>query len=102
MPSDGPAIAHIGDATSPADRLRIRWGQTLAELMERQYGDRAIKPFRRDLNTVAVQMGFSPVTRQAIDQWLSGRTAPRPQYQAAIARVFRMPAHLIFSVEEVA
>lgn len=85
-------IAHIGDQTSPAERLRLAWAATLSALLTQR--QMSVKEFKAELATFGCD-----VTRQAIEQWLVGKTAPRPHHQAAIAKVFRLPAVAIFNVE---
>lgn len=83
------------DGNTPADRLRLRWAATLAAYLTARGMNQ--KQFR-----LALADHGCKVSRQAIDQWLSGQTAPRPAHQAAIAAVFQAPVHVLFPIEAVA
>lgn len=88
----------IGDLTPPAQKRRLEWAQNLAQLME---GHTKGGMTQKELVHRLSQEGIN-VTRQAVGLWLRGETAPRPDAQVAIARIFRRPAHLIFPVKEIA
>lgn len=85
-------MEHIGDLTTPAERIRLRWAATLAALLAQR--ELTVKQFRHELAAFGCD-----VTRQAIEQWLKGVTAPRPHHQAAIAAVFRLPVAAIFTID---
>lgn len=82
----------IGEQTSPRQRLRIEWATNLRTQL--RYVNWTAKRFRHEL-----ELAGHTVSRQAIDQWLSGETSPLPHHQAAIARVLRTAPHLLFPVE---
>lgn len=84
----------IGGATEPDERIRIEWGQSLAECMDAQ--DLTIK------GLVAALEALEPpitVTRQAVESWLTGKTSPRPYYQQAIGTVLNMPPRRVFPLD---
>lgn len=90
--TDG-VLQPIGDATTPAQRLRLKWAYLLAAHM-----DANDKMRRAELQHRLAELGVS-VSQQAIAQWLSGKTAPRPHHQAALARIFRVPVYALFPIE---
>jgi hypothetical protein len=78
--------------TSPAERYRQQCAESLREHMD------AVDMTRKQLQSKLAEQN-TPVTRQAIESWLKGHTAPRPHHQAAIARILGVPAHRIFPIE---
>lgn len=86
-------VLTIGEEPDPSQRLRDEWAASLAEHMEAQ--DISRKELRRRLAELDPPV---VVSRQAIDQWLAGITAPRPHHQAGCAAVLKVPAHRLFSL----
>lgn len=84
------ATARIGDKTPPAQRLRLRWAENLDDEL------RVLGFSRQQFRQALAEVGCD-VTRQAIDQWLAGKTAPRAHHQHAIGLVCRKPPHQIFN-----
>lgn len=85
-------VSHIGEQTSPRQRLRLEWAAKLRSQLD--FLGWTQKRFRYEL----AEAGCN-VSRQAVEQWLSGDTSPMPHHQAAIARVLRTAPHLLFPVE---
>lgn len=85
-------VTAIGDATSPVARRRIIWGQKLGEQI--RFVGWTTKQFVHELNEAGCA-----VSRQAVEQWLTGKTSPSPERQAYIAKVLRTAPHLLFPVE---
>lgn len=85
-------ISVIGEATEPDERFRLEWGLSLEEHMSAQ--DVSIKELVRRLAELDVT-----VTRQAVESWISGKTAPRPYHQAAIGTCLNVPARRLFPIE---
>lgn len=83
---------HYGQQMDPEERLRHKWAESLAEHME----FRSIN--KKELLLRLDELGVS-VTRQAIESWLAGKTAPRPHYQAALGTVFDVPVRRLFPIE---
>lgn len=81
------------DGADPAKRLRVRWGQNLADAMEGN-GKMTRKQLQRALEAEGLE-----VSLQAIGYWLKGDTAPRAHHQAVIAKVLKTRAHLLFPAE---
>lgn len=52
---------------------------------------------RKQLAVELERIGFR-VSEQAIGAWLRGEYAPSTTHQAAVAKVLRIPAHLLFPV----
>lgn len=88
----------IGDLTPPAQRRRLEWAQNLASLMA---GHSKAGMTRKELVRLLADEGVS-VSQQSVGMWLRAETAPRPDVQVAIGRIFRRPVHLIFPVKDVA
>lgn len=82
--------ARLGDRTAPAQRLRLRWAEALRAELD------VLGMSRKEFRLALAQVGCE-VSRQAVDYWLDGTTAPRAHHQAAIGAVFRKPAHQIFN-----
>lgn len=80
----------------PVKKQRIAWGQNIDQALE------ARKWTRKQLAYEIAQAfekrygDLARVSEQAIAQWISGRTAPGPFMQAAIADVTGIPASLLF------
>lgn len=99
MPTDETAtITVTGEATDPRQQLRIRWASRLNKQIRLlgwyEDGARFPKRFQLELSKAGLD-----VSRQAIEKWLSGKSAPAPQHQALIARVLHTSADFLFSVE---
>jgi len=91
--------AYIGEQTPAAQRRRIVWAQKLEEQLRfvgwvKNNGKVDIKRFH-----LALQASGGKATRQAVDQWLAGLTAPTPENQAVVAKVLRTAPHLLFPVD---
>lgn len=82
----------VADNTSPRQRRRIRWTQNLNDQLA--FLQWTPKKFHHELR----EAGCS-VTRQAVDQWLSGETAPSLDNQVFIAKVTRSAQHVLFPAE---
>lgn len=76
-----------------AERIRMEWAESLAEHM-RFHGEMTRKELRHELGRFGVT-----VTEQAIGCWLRAETAPRPEHQAALASIFRVPVRRLFPIE---
>lgn len=85
-------MVHIGEQTGPRQRLRLEWAAKLRDQLA--FLDWTPKRFRYELAEAGCK-----VSRQAVDQWLSGETSPLPHHQAVVARVLRTAPHLLFPVE---
>lgn len=83
---------HIGDQTTAAQRRRIRWAESLTDQLK--FVGWTDKQFKYELALVGLE-----VSRQTVQNWLSGRVAPSPENQAVIAKVLRTAPHLLFPVE---
>lgn len=83
----------IREPDDRARRLRLRWGQSLAAYMDANSLNR-----KQLIQRLADEHGIK-VSRQAVDQWLKGDTAPRPHVQAALGAIFKAPPHSIFPLE---
>lgn len=82
----------IGGATDPDERIRIEWGQNLAEAMAAQ--DLMVKGLAKKLDDE-----FEiKVSRQAVESWLAGKYAPRPYVQGAIGAILGIPARVLFPI----
>lgn len=79
--------------TDPEERLRLTWAQSLREFMT----FRGVNP--KQLRQRLKEDHGIEVTRQAVESWLAGKTAPRPYYQQAIGSVLDMPARTVFPLE---
>lgn len=85
-----PAIRTVDP--DPDRELRIVWGTNLADVLK-TFG------WSRKRLILALAEEFSiEVTEQAVSQWCTGATAPRPSVQGAIAALLRVPTHLLFPV----
>lgn len=82
----------LGLERDPARRLRARW----ATLLRKQLSLREMTS--KELRLELERRGLN-VTRQAVDQWLAGKTSPRPHHQAVIAAVFQVPVESLFPIE---
>lgn len=82
----------IGTEPDPAKRLRREWAESLAEHMA------AVGMTRKQLQHALTEHGVE-VTMQGIGCWLRGETSPRPHHQAALSRIFRVPARRLFPIE---
>ena len=80
-----------GNAATPAEKRRKRWGENLKEHVDAR--GMTVKQFHAALRTAGVE-----VTIQAVYMWLKGDTAPRPELQGQIAEVLGTRAHLLFPV----
>lgn len=89
----GSRVLQIDREVNPAQRLRNEMAASLAEHMEAQGVSR--KELRRRLASLEPAV---KVSRQAVDQWLDGTTAPRPHHQAACALVLTVPVHRLFPI----
>lgn len=87
-------ITVIGEATEPDERIRIEWAQSLDECMDA--AGLTVKGLVAELAKLEPPI---TVTRQAVESWLAGKTAPRPYYQQAIGTVLNMPARRVFPLE---
>ncbi len=76
-----------------AERIRLEWADSLAEHMN-LHGDMTRKQLRQALARYDVA-----VSEQAIGCWLRAETAPRPEHQAALASIFRVPVRRLFPIE---
>ena len=84
----------IGDKTSAAARRRLAWGDRLKDQLS--FLDWTTKRFIHELE----QAGCT-VSRQAVDFWLAGKTAPSPENQLVIAKVLRTSPSLLFPLDAV-
>jgi hypothetical protein len=92
-------ISHIGEKTRPAQRRRLIWSDKLAaQLRFVGWVTSDGKPDARRLHAAVVAAG-GKASRQAVQQWLAGSTAPTPENQAVVARVLHTAPHLLFPVE---
>lgn len=82
----------VGTDPDATRRLRGEWAESLAEHMKTNGLSR--KAVRHRLAEFGVD-----VSEQAIGYWLRGDTAPRPEHQAALAAVFRVPVRRLFPIE---
>lgn len=80
----------IGDATDPDERIRLEWATLLRDHLDAH----ELKP--KTLAHRLEQEHGIVVTRQAVESWLAGKTAPRPATQAAIAAILRVPPRSLF------
>lgn len=85
----------IVKCSDPAKRLRIEWGQNLAEHLV------AAQVSRKELQRRLADLGYE-VSLQAVSQWIRGDTSPRPQMQAAVAKVLSVPARSLFPLPQLA
>lgn len=76
-----------------AERIRLEWADSLREHMS-LHDDMSRKELRHALARYGVN-----VTEQAIGCWLRAETAPRPEHQAALASIFRVPVRRLFPIE---
>jgi hypothetical protein len=76
----------------PDMRIRFRWSENLREAMASRDVD------KYELVRRLAKHGIR-VSRQAVESWIAGDTAPRPHIQAAIGTELNMPARLIFVLE---
>lgn len=76
MPPDSPAVA-----------LRKKWGKDIRKYRE-----------IRGMNQAQLAAALG-VTQQAVYYWETGKTSPKPENQAAIARVLGVPWIVLFEVE---
>lgn len=76
-----------------AERIRMEWADSLAEHMH-LHGEMTRKELRLALARYGVQ-----VSEQAIGCWLRAETAPRPEHQAALASILRVPVRRLFPIE---
>lgn len=72
--------------------IRRRWGKNLGEVME-------IAGVSRKQLVVALAEQGVDVTHQAVAQWLSGQTAPRPHAMLLIASIVRVPPRVLFALD---
>ena len=86
------ATRTVGQEPDPAKRLRQAWGSALRET--RKFNGDTIEDLRAKLEAA----GY-PLTAQAISSWERGETAPRWHHQAAVAKVYGVPRHRLFSDE---
>lgn len=82
-------ITVIGDKTDPEERIRLEWGQSLTERMK------SLNVTSKVLRHRLAELGVV-VTRQAIESWMAGKTAPRPYHQAAIGTCLFTDARHLF------
>lgn len=86
------SIATIGTPEAYAERLRAEWAASLKEHMKlKRLG-------RKELRKRLEEIGW-PVSRQTIDMWLGGKTAPAPHHQAVLAAVLETPVRYLFPIE---
>lgn len=52
---------------------------------------------RKQMVAALAELGFR-VSEQAVGKWCRGESVPSPMHQAAIAKVLRTRAHLLFPV----
>lgn len=83
-------VTAIGDQTSAKQRRKLRWTKNLTDQLT--FLGWSPKRFVHELNEAGCD-----VTRQAVDQWLSGETSPSPENQAYVIKVTRAPG--LFSIE---
>lgn len=83
---------YIGDQTTPAQRRRLRWAESLSEQL--RFVGWTEKQLRHELAASGLR-----VSRQTVQNWLTGRAAPSPENQAIIAKVLRTAPHLLFPLE---
>ena len=76
-----------------AERIRMEWASSLAEHMH-LHDAMTRKQLRQELERYGVS-----VSEQAIGCWLRAETAPRPEHQAALASIFRVPVRRLFPIE---
>lgn len=84
------AYSVIGGATDPDERIRLEWADSLREHLDHH----GLKP-KGLVHRLDAEHGIT-VTRQAVESWLAGKTAPRPATQAAIAAILRVPPRSLF------
>jgi hypothetical protein len=85
--------------TQEGDRTELRryWGDSINEHMKA----RLPEPMsRKELQRGLAAIGFE-VSLQAISLWIRGEVSPRPETQAAIARVLGVPARSVFPLPTV-
>lgn len=75
------------------EKIRIEWADQLAEHMRIHDG-----MSRKRLRQLLADFGAN-VSEQAIGCWLRAETAPRPEHQAALAAIFRVPVRSLFPIE---
>lgn len=83
----------IGAATEPDERIRLEWAQALSEQMELK------NVSVRDLIRELTEQFDITISRQAVESWLAGKTAPRPVTQAAIGTILGVPASRLFKID---
>lgn len=85
----------IGGATNPDERIRIEWGQNLAEQMAlRELTPKGLAQKIRDEFD-------ETVSRQAVDAWIAGEYAPRPYMQGVLGALFAIPPRVLFPLPAV-
>lgn len=83
------------EAATPIERYRVRCADRMAEFMAmRGIDEQALRHALRDEGIT--------VTRQAVNLWLNAKRTPRPEAQAAIAKVLGVRPSSLFDLEQVA
>lgn len=83
------------EAPTPIERYRQRIASNLSEQM-------AARGLNRKQLVVALRAEGLDVTPQAVNLWLGGKRTPRPEAQAALAKVLGVRPRTIFDIEQVA
>ncbi len=88
-----PAVATVLAADVDADEaIRRIWGDNVSEQMT------LLGMTNKALAAALAGRGVD-VSVQAIGQWRSGQSAPRPHVMVAIAAVLRIPPRVLFSLD---
>jgi transcriptional regulator with XRE-family HTH domain len=85
-------VKSIGDQTTARERRKLLWAEKLRDQLG--FFGWSTKRFVYELNEAGCD-----VTRQAVEQWLAGKSSPSPENQAYVAKVLRSSPHLLFPVE---
>lgn len=84
----------IGEDTPPAQNRRIEWAASLQEHMDEHH-----PPMTRKELLAALQARGVNVSRQSVDYWLAGKTAPSDDNRYHLAKVLGVPIHRLFPIE---
>lgn len=78
---------------TPQARLRRQWSERLREQMA------TLDVSQKQLRQVLHDAGCA-VSRQTVNMWVNGTTAPAPHHQVAIAKALSTTTRALFPVED--
>jgi transcriptional regulator with XRE-family HTH domain len=80
----------VPEGIDPIDYQRRTWGENIDEAL------RVRGWSRKRLENEVEAVYEIKISQQSLSQWISGKVAPNPLFQAAIAGALQVPHHLLF------